>query len=161
MKHLRYQALALLLILGTTLAGCDLLFIPKIFPPELSLEKPMDTVWLRSGVDSLHLGFRLLDEDGDLGRDSGDQTRDLWLLEVRYGFPPFDSTYREFSVPNLTPKGANKRVDAHLSLRLDPFTLRSDLNVDSLKLFAVLRDRSGNFSLVLSLPTVYLWNSGN
>lgn len=161
MKRLFNRALLLLLGLVPALPGCDLLFIPKIFPPEMSLEEPMDTVWLRSGVDSLHLAFRLLDEDGDLGRDSGDQTRDLWLLEVRYGFPPFDSTYREFSVPNLTPKGANKRVDAHLSLRLDPFALRSDLSVDSLKLFAVLRDRSGNFSPVLALPTVYLWNSGN
>jgi hypothetical protein len=152
---------ALLVLLSQALNGCDLLFIPQIFPPEMNLVQPLDTVRLRSGLDSLRLEFRIRDEDGDLGRDSGDQTRDLWLLEVRYGFPPFDSTYREFSVPNLTPRGANKVVDAQLELLLDPFETRADLDVDSLQLYAVLRDRSGNFSPVLTLPTVYLWKATN
>jgi len=161
MVHRLPLRLALLLLLSQALSGCDLLFIPQIFPPEMDLVQPRDTVWLRSGLDSLRLEFRIRDEDGDLGRDSGDQTRDLWLLEVRYGFPPFDSTYREFSVPNLTPRGANKVVDARLELLLEPFDVRADLDVDSFKLFAVLRDRSGNFCPVLSLPTVHLWKATN
>jgi hypothetical protein len=61
----------------------------------------------------------------------------------------------------LTPRGANKVVDAQLELLLDPFDVRADLDVDSFKLFAVLRDRSGNFSPVLSLPTVHLWKATN
>ena len=161
MAHRLSLRFALFLLLGQALSGCDLLFIPQIFPPEMDLVQPRDTVWLRSGLDSLRLEFRIRDEDGDLGRDSGDQTRDLWLFEFRYGFPAFDSTEWEFSVPNLTPRGANKVVDAQLELLLGPFETRADLDVDSLQLYAVLRDRSGNYSQFLMLPTVYLWKATN
>jgi hypothetical protein len=149
--------------LGTALGmmlvtGCDLLFVPEIFPPQMDLIAPTDTVWLRSGRDTLDLEFRIMDEDGDLGRDTMDQTKDLWMLEVRYGSPPFDSTLTEYEyvIPNLTPKGANKRVDASLKVRVEPLTLRSGLVVDSSKFYVVLRDRAGNFCPVIELPLIYL-----
>ncbi|MFM7912461.1 MAG: hypothetical protein ACKO9W_09790, partial [Bacteroidota bacterium] len=95
------RALGVLVTL-VLMTGCDLLFIPQIFPPQMDLVAPSDTLWLRSGRDTLHLEFRIRDEDGDLGRDTLDQTKDLWMLEVRYGSPAFDSTYTEYVIPNLT-----------------------------------------------------------
>ena len=138
------------------LTSCDLLFIPQILPPQMDLVAPSDTLWLRSGRDSLNLEFRIQDEDGDLGRDSLDQTKDLWMLEVRYGSPAFDSTYTEYVIPNLTPKGADKRLNASLKIQVDPLTLRSGLSVDSSQFYVVLRDRAGNFCPVIALPMIYL-----
>jgi hypothetical protein len=140
-------------------SGCDLLFVPEIFPPRMELLHPSDTLWLQAGTDSLRLEFRIEDEDGDLGRDNGDQTKDLWLLEVRNGEPLFDSLYTELVVPNLTPKGAAKRIDATLKLVLDPLVLREGLALDSAQIYAVIRDRAGNFCPVVSLPVIYLRGS--
>ncbi len=138
------------------LTSCDLLFIPQIFPPQMELIAPTDTLWLKSGRDTLDLVFRIRDEDGDLGRDSMDQTKDLWMLEVRYGSPAFDSIDTEYVIPNLTPKGADKRLDASLRVRVEPLTMRSGLAVDSSQLYVVLRDRAGNFCPVIALPMIYL-----
>jgi hypothetical protein len=149
------KTLGILLTLAL-LTSCDLLFIPQIFPPQMDLLAPSDTLWLRSGRDSLNLEFRIQDEDGDLGRDSLDQTKDLWMLEVRYGSPAFDSTYTEYVIPNLTPKGADKRLNASLKIQVDPLTLRSGLSVDSSQFYVVLRDRAGNFCPVIALPMIYL-----
>jgi hypothetical protein len=138
------------------LLSCDLLFVPEIFPPQMDLVAPTDTLWLRSGRDTLEMEFRIRDEDGDLGRDTLDQTKDLWMLEVRSGSPPFDSTYTEYNIPNLTPKGADKRLDAFLKVRVEPLTMRSGLSLDSSRFYVVLRDRAGNFCPVLKLPMIYL-----
>lgn len=138
------------------LMSCDLLFIPQIFPPQMDLIAPTDTLWLRSGRDTLNLVFRIRDEDGDLGRDTMDQTKDLGILEVRYGSPSFDTTYTEYVIPNLTPKGADKRLDASLKVSVEPLTMRSGLAVDSSQFYVVLRDRAGNFCPVIALPTIYL-----
>lgn len=78
------------------------------------------------------------------------------MLEVRYGSPAFDSTYTEYVIPNLTPKGADKRLDASLKVQVEPLTLRSGLAVDSAQFYVVLRDRAGNFCPVLELPLIYL-----
>lgn len=139
-----------------TLTGCDLLFIPQIFPPQMELIAPTDTLWLRSGRDTLALEFRIQDEDGDIGRDTMDQTKDLGMLEIRYGSPVFDSTYTEYRIPNLTPKGADKRLDANMKLRVEPLEMRSGLSVDSCQFLVVLRDRAGNFCPIIMLPTIYL-----
>ena len=149
------RALGVLVTL-VLMTGCDLLFIPQIFPPQMDLVAPSDSLWLRSGRDTLRLEFRIRDEDGDLGRDTMDQTKDLWMLEVRYGSPAFDSTYTEYVIPNLTPKGADKRLDASLKVQVEPLTLRSGLAVDSAQFYVVLRDRAGNFCPVIELPLIYI-----
>ncbi|MBM3913797.1 MAG: hypothetical protein FJ351_05065, partial [Sphingomonadales bacterium] len=50
------RALGVLVTL-VLMTGCDLLFIPQIFPPQMDLVAPSDTLWLRSGRDTLHLEF--------------------------------------------------------------------------------------------------------
>ena len=97
MVHRLSLRFALFLLLGQTLSGCDLLFIPQIFPPEMDLSNPV-----------IRYGFVLDWTVCDWNFVSGTKTETLAAIPgTKHGI--FGSWKSDMGFPPLTQRTGNFR----------------------------------------------------